>query len=78
MKLYILLLFIAILAMTESYPGETGPVCVCGRIYRPVCASDGHANRTYDNECLLECEQRSSKRLKMLHEGVCHSDMDEI
>ena len=68
------------------YESSTHPeheeMCICGRIYRPVCGNDGLSNKTYDNECILECEQRSARRigrkLRKAYDGVCRTDGDEM
>lgn len=79
MKICLLILVITIFTMAESLTrAENEVVCVCGRIYRPVCGGDDFASKTYDNECIFECERKSSKRLRKLHEGACQRDMDEM
>lgn len=42
------------------------PVCVCSRIFIPICASDGH---TYDNTCHFECIRDHVEKMaaKTLH-----------
>ncbi|KAK7869663.1 hypothetical protein R5R35_010027 [Gryllus longicercus] len=49
-------------------------VCVCRRVYRPVCASTG---RTYGNACVLDCaralgEERSDAFVR--HRGRCTAE----
>lgn len=42
--------------------------CTCARTYSPLCGTD---KRTYANTCKFICAQRSSRRLKIGHWGVC-------
>ncbi|KAF7265832.1 hypothetical protein GWI33_020902 [Rhynchophorus ferrugineus] len=71
-------IFIAV-AISNTFEIESPdglPVCVCTRIYMPVCASDG---KTYGNQCEMECESskmltRGLEKLRVLKEGYCDSD----
>lgn len=52
------------------------PVCVCTRIYLPVCASN---DQTYGNQCEMECESsklltRGLEKLRVLKEGSCDNE----
>lgn len=76
MLIFVMALFMAI-NDSSSHP-EQEELCVCGRIYSPVCGNDGLSNKTYDNECILECDKRSAQRtgrkLRKVHEGACQTD----
>lgn len=40
---------------------KKAPACVCSRILKPVCASNG---KTYSNECMFNClKQEEDKRI---------------
>lgn len=45
--------------------------CVCTSEYFPICGSD---NKTYDNECIFQCNQRKRTNLKLKHFGKCRED----
>jgi len=79
-KIFLLIFIIAVIAINESSSSSlNGEICRCGRIYDPVCASDGSINKTYDNECILHCEQRRVGRMIIkIYEGVCRADGDEM
>ncbi|XP_017778276.1 PREDICTED: serine protease inhibitor dipetalogastin-like [Nicrophorus vespilloides] len=58
-----------------AYSGECGNPresrnvdCPCSFGYLPVCGSSGV---TYDNKCLLECDQKRDTTLTLLHYGFC-------
>lgn len=38
-------------------------LCACPKILKPVCS---YENKTFDNRCLLDCENAEFK-----HNGVC-------
>lgn len=42
--------------------------CYCGKIYMPLCASDG---RTYNNKCEFECARKERQELKIVRDGSC-------
>lgn len=82
-KIFSLIFIIAVIAINESSSSSVdGEICRCGRIYDPVCASDGAINKTYDNECILRCDQNIARRVGRMiikmHEGVCRVDGDEM
>lgn len=59
-------------ACNPSRPNDNIEHCPsCPTIYDPVC---GNNNRTYPNQCALECEIRkdSYNRLRIAHRGECH------
>ncbi|CAG9800755.1 unnamed protein product [Chironomus riparius] len=78
----ILIIAVSIAINGSSSSSVDGEMCRCGRIYDPVCASDGSINKTYDNECILKCEQKDARRsgrmLNKMYEGVCQTDEDEM
>lgn len=43
-------------------------LCACTFDYSPVCGTN---DKTYPNKCMLECDQRKSKNLKIKHVGEC-------
>lgn len=43
-------------------------LCVCPRLYRPLCASNG---KTYNNMCYLRCAQKGVYRLYKVRNGRC-------
>lgn len=45
--------------------------CFCTREYNPVCGSD---DKTYGNECLLECEVKKDAELRLARYGTCEDD----
>ena len=82
-RIFLLIFIIAVIAISDSSSDSIdGEMCRCGRIYDPVCASDGLMNKTYDNECILNCQQKSARRsgrmLEKMYEGVCQTDEDEM
>lgn len=81
-RIFLLILIIAVIAVSNSSSNSVqGVICRCGRMYDPVCANDGSINKTYDNECILECEQRSAGTGRMprkVYEGACRTDGNEM
>ncbi|KAJ8953597.1 hypothetical protein NQ318_003021 [Aromia moschata] len=50
-------------------------ICICSRIYIPVCGSDG---QTYGNPCELDCtKRRAAPDLQIAAYGRC-GDPDEL
>jgi hypothetical protein len=45
-----------------KHSGECGmsDKCFCPRIKAPVCGTDGVTTKTFDNQCLMECEGKSN------------------
>lgn len=65
----LLLSCVAIAIASEEYKDHQSDGCVCGRIYLPVCASNG---KTYPNECEFRCVQKHRNAdLRITREGVC-------
>ncbi|CAG9763210.1 unnamed protein product [Ceutorhynchus assimilis] len=76
------LLILLALGLTRVYGFRTiidkdgVPLCVCPRIYSPVCASNG---KTYGNDCLVRCESdqlqsRGLRSLRILRHEACEED----
>lgn len=42
--------------------------CVCSRAYFPLCGSD---DKTYSNECTLNCARKSNENLSIQFQGEC-------
>ncbi|XP_022125837.2 serine protease inhibitor dipetalogastin [Pieris rapae] len=53
------------------------PICACTFDYSPVCGTDGQGQKTYSNQCELECIQRSAA-VELLYEGPCRNKREEI
>ncbi|XP_018793279.1 PREDICTED: uncharacterized protein LOC108971570 [Bactrocera latifrons] len=51
---------------------EEGPVCICPRNFKPVCAAN---LVTYPNRCMYDCKRRDEERkgrsLELLRSGPC-------
>ncbi|CAF4878734.1 unnamed protein product [Pieris macdunnoughi] len=53
------------------------PICACSFDYNPVCGTDGKGQKTYSNQCELECLQRT-QAVEFLYEGPCRNKREEI
>ncbi|GBP17190.1 hypothetical protein EVAR_17309_1 [Eumeta japonica] len=63
---FIYCLFVVVLAMMVST--ARAKICVCPRIYMPLCAG----RRTFDNRCLLDCENvQRARSQKQILEVTC-------
>ncbi|XP_060521792.1 serine protease inhibitor dipetalogastin-like [Cylas formicarius] len=56
---------------------EDIPICVCPRIYSPVCADNG---KTYSNQCDFDCHlnhlrDKGAPEIKVVKEGRCHDEL---
>lgn len=81
-RIFLLILIIAVIAVSDSSSSSVqGVICRCGRMYEPVCVNDGSINKTYDNECILECEQRNAGTVRMprkMYDGACRTDGNKM
>lgn len=68
MKLAILAVCVALVAVCSADDPQEAPTCICTRNYDPVCASDGE---TYQNMCLFECTQKVHRALRVVRAGTC-------
>lgn len=69
------LVFVIVMLFIGNFAAAEAKLCRCGRIYLPVCVSDGAENRTFDNECTFKCEQeergRNGRQMTFKHDGSC-------
>lgn len=65
-------LFAIVLVILGIFTSQNDAMCPCPRIMDPVCGSD---HQTYQNECILNCEAKSSHGrslgLRMVSHGSC-------
>lgn len=47
-------------------------LCMCRKISKPVCASDGIS---YGNECYFRCAKRLDGSLCIVHKGFCDEEI---
>lgn len=72
-------LFIIVILFIGNFAPAEAELCRCGRIYAPICVLDGAENRTFDNECIFECEleervKRNGRKMEFKHQGACRLD----
>lgn len=72
-------LFVIVILFIGNFATAEAELCRCGRIYAPICVLDGAENRTFDNECIFECEreERAGKdehKMTFKHHGACRAD----
>lgn len=78
MKVCGLVVTFVVLALAVSYvksdEEDRSELCICPRIYKPVCASNGV---TYSSACEFSCEAKKIRRLgshdvlKIIKESAC-------
>lgn len=68
--MYVFIVFTSAREIDEIENEEDFPVCICSRIYAPVCASNG---RTYGNSCEFNCKKlrREKENLRIVASGRC-------
>lgn len=78
-QVIVLLLVLSSIVAVLGIEGKTidgAPICLCSRVYAPVCASN---LKTYGNECLMDCESSNLKtrglsELRVLKKSACEED----
>ncbi|CAD7081326.1 unnamed protein product [Hermetia illucens] len=65
------LFIISIVVCAASVEAEPCPL-ICTADYRPVCATDGNATRTFGNACALRVENCLKRtNFRKIHDGEC-------
>lgn len=81
-KLTLMVSIVAVVSSTMAASANSEPensrsggrsLCVCSRMYDPICASNGI---TYGNECTFSCAARTRTDLKIVKRDVCDVDSD--
>lgn len=67
-QIYFLATILFSLSVHFAYCENKIGLCICTKIYKPVCGSDG---KTYGNACELGCAQRKNPCLRKIKDGKC-------
>ncbi|GJQ73610.1 hypothetical protein Trydic_g13954 [Trypoxylus dichotomus] len=59
------------LALAQVEEEDIQTLCICGRIYQPLCASNGV---TYANPCEFDCVLKRKRNLRVIKAGRCEEE----